>query len=108
LICSGARIYYLRNILHDYPDEKCVAILQNTVAAMDEQSLIFIDEMILSDFKPYYQAAEMDLMMMLGLAGAERTDKQWNVLIDTAGLKIKEVFTYNTLMRQSILVLVRK
>jgi demethylsterigmatocystin 6-O-methyltransferase len=75
---------------------------------MDEHSLIFIDEMILSDFKPYYQAAEMDLMMMLCLAGAERTDKQWDVLIDAAGLKIKEIFTYNKLMRQSVLVVVKK
>jgi demethylsterigmatocystin 6-O-methyltransferase len=105
---TGARVYYFRNILHDYPDEKCLAILKNTAVAMDEHSLIFIDEMILSAFKPYYQAAEMDLMMMLALAGAERTDKEWETLIDAAGLKIKEIFTYNKLVRQSIIVLVRK
>ena len=75
---------------------------------MDETSVICIDEMILSDFKPYYQAAEMDLLMMLTLAGAERTDKQWETLIDAAGLKIKDIFTYNKLTRQSVLVLVRK
>ena len=75
---------------------------------MDEQSLIFIDEMILSTFKPYYQAAEMDLMMMLTLAGAERTDQEWETLIDGAGLKIKKIFTYDKLLRQSIIVLARK
>ena len=51
---TGARIYYLRHILHDYLDEKCLMILQNTAAIMDEKSLISIDEMILSSFKPYY------------------------------------------------------
>ena len=64
---EGASIYYLRNILHDYPDEKCLAILANISAAMDETSVICVDEMILSDFNPYYQAAEMDLLMMLTL-----------------------------------------
>jgi demethylsterigmatocystin 6-O-methyltransferase len=34
----------------------------------------------------------MDLNMMLTLAGAERTDKQWRTLIDTAGLKTKEIY----------------
>jgi demethylsterigmatocystin 6-O-methyltransferase len=108
MLSTGARIYYLRNILHDYPNEKCISILQNVAAAMDEQSLIFIDEMILSKFKPYYQAAQMDLLMMVSLAGAERTDEEWDLLIDAAGLKIKEIFTYNKQMRQSIIVLVRK
>jgi demethylsterigmatocystin 6-O-methyltransferase len=105
---TGARIYYLRNILHDYPDEKCVTLLQNTAAAMDEHSVIFIDELILSNYKSYYQAAEMDLNMMLTLAGAERTDKQWRALIDAAGLQIKEIFTYDRDVRASIIVVERK
>lgn len=75
---------------------------------MTEQSVIFIDELILANSKAYYQAAEMDLTMMITLAGAERTDKQWRALIDAAGLKIKEIFTYNKDVGDSILVLVPK
>ena len=70
--------------------------------------MIFIDELILANSKAYYQAAEMDLTMMITLAGAERTDKQWRALIDAAGLKIKEIFTYNKDVGDSILVLVPK
>lgn len=75
---------------------------------MTEQSVVFIDELILANSKAYYQAAEMDLTMMITLAGAERTDKQWRALIDAAGLKIKEIFTYNKDVGDSILVLVPK
>lgn len=75
---------------------------------MTEQSVIFIDELILANSKAYYQAAEMDLTMMITLAGAERTDKQWRALIDAAGLKIKEIFTYNKDVGDSILALVPK
>jgi demethylsterigmatocystin 6-O-methyltransferase len=82
--------------------------MQNTAASMDDDSLIFIDELILSNYKAYYEAAEMDLTMMVTLAGEERTDEQWRTWIDTAGLKTKEIFTYNKEVRQSIIFLVRK
>lgn len=94
--------------MHDYPDEGCVKILQNTAAALDKDSVIYIDEMILANFKTYYEAAEMDLTMMLGLAGAERTEKQWHALVDAAGLKIKQVYTYNEDIGASVLVLEKK
>jgi demethylsterigmatocystin 6-O-methyltransferase len=42
----GARAYYMRNILHDYPDGKCVSMLRNIMAAMGPESVILIDEMI--------------------------------------------------------------
>ena len=85
-----------------------MTLLQNTAAAMSDDSLIFIDEMILSNSNASFQAAAMDLNMMITLAGAERTDKQWRALTDTAGLTIKEIFTYNQEVRESILVLARK
>jgi demethylsterigmatocystin 6-O-methyltransferase len=85
-----------------------VTLLQNTAAAMSDDSLIFIAEMILSNSNASFQAAAMDLNMMITLAGAERTDKQWRALTDTAGLTIKEIFTYNQEVRESILVLARK
>ena len=45
---------------------------------------------------------------MLALAGAERTDKEWDDLVDVACLKIKVIFTYDKLTRQSVIVLVKK
>jgi demethylsterigmatocystin 6-O-methyltransferase len=105
---TGAKIYYLRLILHDYPDEKCIAILKNTAAAMDEDSLIFVDEIILPNSKAYYEAVELDMFMMVSLAGAERTEKQWRTLVDTAGLRIKEIFTYNKDAGDSVISIVRK
>ncbi|KAK6392572.1 hypothetical protein LTR65_003703 [Meristemomyces frigidus] len=37
LIGPGARLYFLRNIMHDWPDDKCRAILGNIVNAMVSQ-----------------------------------------------------------------------
>ena len=94
--------------MHDYPDDKCVVLLKNTMAAMDNESVIWIDELILSNHNTYYQAAEMDINMMLTLAGAERTEKQWRALLNAAGLTIRKVYTYTEEMRDSIIVAVRK
>jgi demethylsterigmatocystin 6-O-methyltransferase len=105
---SGKLTNRIRRSRKRKPIQQYLTTLQNTAVAMDEYSLIFIDEINLSTFKPYYQAAEKDLMMMLTLAEAERTDEQWNVLIDAAGLKIKEIFTYDKLIRQSVIMLMQK
>lgn len=37
----------MRNIIHDYPDEKAAVILRNTAAALSPDSLILIDDMVL-------------------------------------------------------------
>ena len=39
----------MRNTMHDYHDSKCNMILRHTVEAMDENSVILIDDMILPD-----------------------------------------------------------
>ena len=43
----GARAYYIRNVLHDWPDEKCKLILENIKSAMTSESVVLIDEMVI-------------------------------------------------------------
>lgn len=43
---ASARIYYLRYIAHDWPDEICRSILRHLVTAMDPQSKLLIFDMI--------------------------------------------------------------
>ncbi|KAG8530312.1 uncharacterized protein KY384_004814 [Bacidia gigantensis] len=105
---TGARAYYFRNIFHDYPDPKCVTILSNTMAAMDEQSVILIDEVILPNKGVHWYAAQMDITMMLVLGALERTKKQWEALLEMARLKIEKTWTYGDELGNSILVCVKK
>ena len=105
---KGARAYYLRNILHDWPDDKCIQILKNTVEAMGESSVILIDEMIIPSTGTHYLAATLDLLMMSAHAGMERSEKQWRSLLDAAGLKIETTYAYTEETRDSIIVAVPK
>ena len=98
----------MRNILHDYPDEKCQLILKNLIAAMGRESLILIDDMVVSDTKSHWQATQLDLTMMTALASMERTQSQWYTLLESAGLKIVNIYIYTVSNQESIIVAVPK
>ena len=108
IIDVGAKAYYLRNIMHDYSDDKCALILRQITKAMNQDSVILIDDMILPNQGANWHATQLDLTMMASLGAMERTEKQWYALMDSAGLKIKSICTYTAELRDSIIVAVPK
>ena len=104
----GAKFYYLRNVLHDWPDDKCIAILRYLVPAMDRDSRILIDDMVLPNTGVHWQATQLDLAMMAVLGSVERTEEQWYTLMENAGLKILQIYTYTEVLKDSIIVVVPK
>ncbi|KAI4286159.1 MAG: hypothetical protein L6R38_000141 [Xanthoria sp. 2 TBL-2021] len=93
---KGAKAYYMRSILHDWPDRACREILSNTAAAMREgYSKLLIDELVLPDTNVPPQGAFLDLSMMALETGAERTSGQWQDLLASAGLRIEKIWSTN-------------
>ncbi|KAK0511298.1 hypothetical protein JMJ35_005871 [Cladonia borealis] len=105
---KGARAYYMRNVMHDYPDEKCAIILRQIMDVMDKHSVILIDDMVLPNEGAHWRQTQLDLLVMAGLAAIERTEKQWYSMLDAAGLKVKYIYTYTPELRDSIIVAVPK
>ncbi|GAT29126.1 O-methyltransferase [Aspergillus luchuensis] len=102
---AGAKFYYLRRILHDYPDSQCAHILQHLATAMGPDSRILVDEMLLPDVNASWQATLADISLMISLGGKERTKKQWTELAERVGLRIEEIHTYDLESKTSIIVL---
>ena len=100
---TEAKIYYLRNIIHDYPEEKAIVILKNTMAAMAPDSVILIDDMVVPNEGAHWQAAQLDFQMMTAMASLERTRDQWYELMGKAGLKIVKMYTYTTSLQDNII-----
>lgn len=96
----------MRGVLHDFPDDKCRFILQNTIGAMDKDSLILIDDMVLPDTNAHWQATQVDLTMMSALASMERTQIQWQALLKSVGLKIIKTYVYTPGLYESVIVTV--
>ncbi|PMD49097.1 S-adenosyl-L-methionine-dependent methyltransferase [Hyaloscypha variabilis F] len=107
-IVTGAKFYYLRNILHDWPDDKAVLILKNLIPALGPDSRVLIDDMVLPNENVHWQAAQIYLTMMSSLGSKERTDEQWRALIDAAGLQILKIVPYTAILNDSIIVAVPK
>lgn len=105
---KGAKIYYLRNIIHDHSDARSAVILQHTKAALSPGSVILIDDMVIPNVGAHWHAMSLDLAMMSSNAALERTMEQWESLVDMAGLKITNVYPYTSVLRNSIIECVSK
>ena len=90
----AARCYYLCNVLHDWPDNKCVQILSQIAKAMKPAySKILLNEMVVArsrrEDSGHAERHDYD-----GLLGGLRTyRKSLAELIEEAGLKIEKIWT---------------
>lgn len=102
---KGARAYYMRNIMHDHQDEQATAILQNTISAFDEDSVLLIDDIVIPESGEVpWRATMADMNMMSSLAAKERSEREWYALLESAGLEIVKVWKYAAETGDSIIV----
>ena len=89
---AGGDVYVLKSVLHDWDDERCVAILRTCRAAMDEATRLVVVELILPErmsvAAPMLSAALLDLIMLAYAGGRERTESEFTQLLDQAGLRL--------------------
>ncbi|KAL9610087.1 MAG: hypothetical protein Q9167_005196 [Letrouitia subvulpina] len=91
---QGAKWYYLRAVLHDWPDRACREILRNTISAMrKDYSKLLVHEAVLPDVNVPAYGAFLDISMMALETGAERTSKQWHDLLGSVGLRIEKIWS---------------
>lgn len=84
---NNAKAFYLRTILHDWPNQQAAAILKHIVDAMAKDSVVLVHDIIMPEAGVGLMDAKMDIHMMT-LGALERTEKQWTALADSVGLKI--------------------
>src|SRR5688572_5689427 len=74
---AGADLYALKFILHDWPDDKCVAVLRNCRNAMAPGAKVLIVEFVVPDGRGPHVSKFMDINMMVNTTGGrERTEQQ--------------------------------
>jgi len=91
-IPAGADCYLLKNVIHNWNDEKALVILRNTAAAMAPGARLLILEMVLPDKNQASTATLIDLQMLATMPGGrERTVKEYEILLGKAGLKLRSL-----------------
>jgi hypothetical protein len=92
---SGHDAYVLKNIIHDWSDEKAAVILANCRKAMSpEQRLILIERIVPARAEDSASARQLfmaDMQMMVMLGGRERTLDEFRALLEGAGFQLTRV-----------------
>jgi hypothetical protein len=89
---KNAKAYYMRTVLHDWPDESCLKILKNIRDAMGPDSLLLINENLMPDKNSTLFQVWMDFVMMCNFSSKERTRRQWLQLLENSGFEIVKVW----------------
>ncbi|KAF1963910.1 S-adenosyl-L-methionine-dependent methyltransferase, partial [Bimuria novae-zelandiae CBS 107.79] len=90
---QGADVYFLRKILHDWPDSAAVTILKQIVPAMKPSSRIVLNEECvpapgtLPNLKEW-QTRSRNMLLMAVNNGKERSEDEWKKLVEEADSRL--------------------
>ncbi|PWY96044.1 S-adenosyl-L-methionine-dependent methyltransferase [Aspergillus sclerotioniger CBS 115572] len=91
---KGARVYYFKNVMHDWSDDKARIILKHIVDAMEPgYSKLIMEEYIVPDRNASAIHGMTDVAVMVFCSGLERTTQQWTKLLDSVGLRVNKFWT---------------
>lgn len=84
---EGGDVHLLKQIIHDWDDERALTILKNCQRALRPQGRILLVEMILPDDNSPSLVQFIDLNMMVLLGGRERSEAEFASLLTKAGFR---------------------
>jgi hypothetical protein len=87
----GGDAYLLSHIIHDWSEDQCLTILGHCRRAMKSASRLLIIEMVLPSGDTPHPGKMLDMMMLVGPGGQERTEAEYRTLLDKAGLRLTRV-----------------
>ncbi len=91
---AGADVYILKNIIHNWNTEDSLMILNNIRKVMPPHGKILILEMILDETNHSTIGKLIDLQMMVFMnEGKERTLREFETLLQSAGLKLNRLIS---------------
>jgi hypothetical protein len=88
---AGGDAYLLSHVIHDWSEEQCLAILGNCRRAMKPGSRLLIIEMVLPPGNTPHPGKLLDMMMLVGPGGQERTEEEYGALLEKARLRLVRV-----------------
>jgi len=83
--------YIMKNIIHDWDDEKSKAILNNIHSASRPGSRVILIEAVIAPGNEPHLAKWIDIEMLLLPGGRERTEQEYRDLFAGAGFKMTKV-----------------
>ncbi len=92
---KNARAYYLHSVLHDWGDDDCVKILEQLKPAIKAgYSKVLINEIIVPSRNAVWPITSMDQLVFVLGAMRERTEADWEKILQRAGFEIVHIYSY--------------
>lgn len=86
-----ADAYLLRWIIHDWPDDRCLTILQNIRKSAPPGARLVLVEWVIPETAAYDTGKWMDINMMVMTSGQERTAAEFRALYERAGFELEQI-----------------
>lgn len=90
---EGADAYIMKYILHDWDDDLCVEILENCRRAMAPNGRVLVVDTVIPSGNDPHWGKLLDINMLVGTGGRERTRSEFVQLFARAGLKLKRLIS---------------
>jgi hypothetical protein len=88
---AGADAYLLSHIIHDWSEDQCLTILGHCRQALDGSGRLLIIEMVLPSADTPHPGKILDVMMLVGPGGQERTAPEYDALLGKAGFRLNRI-----------------
>ena len=86
-------IYVFKRVLHDWDDATCVALLQRCRGVLPAQGRVLVIDAVIPPGNDPHPAKIVDLILLTGLTGRERTEPEFRTLFAEAGLRLTRVIS---------------
>ena len=87
----AADAYVLMDVLHDWADDECVAILSAIRRAARAGATVLVIENVLGEDRPDPRAGTLDVVMLAVTGGRERSPAELGALFERAGFALRRV-----------------
>jgi hypothetical protein len=87
----------LKGVIHDWDDERAIAILARCHQAMKPQGkVLLVERVIVTGRTPELLVLESDVQMLVLPGGKERTDAEYRALLSSAGFELTRLIPVRT------------
>jgi hypothetical protein len=86
----------MRHIIHDWDDDRAVAILKNCHAALEGRGKLLVVEGVVPAGNEPSPSKFFDLAMLVGPGGLERTEEEFRRLFESAHFRLTRIVPTST------------
>lgn len=97
-IPSGGDFYVYKRILHDWDDERCIALLRRCREVIATGGRLLVIDAVIPPGNDPHPAKIVDMVMMGVLPGRERTEAEFATLFGAAGFQLVRVIPTHSML----------